>query len=120
MERLDRTPRPSAAEIAKELGISRNAVYQQIQRMRRAGYLDEEFTPSGQPAREERKLVVPLGHQGRMNAEEITQLLAHVANGDDHGNVPALVLRELQDISMRVQQLNAVLTQYFLSDKSIR
>lgn len=41
-----------AREIANELGISRNAVYQQIQRMRRYGELDPGFTPTGQPPRQ--------------------------------------------------------------------
>lgn len=41
-----------AREIATELGITRNAVYQQIQRMRRNGDMDPGFTPSGQPPRQ--------------------------------------------------------------------
>jgi transposase len=41
-----------AREIAEDLGITRNAVYQQIQRMRRQGNLDHDFTPTGQPRRE--------------------------------------------------------------------
>lgn len=41
-----------AREIGDELGISRNAVYQQIQRMRRHGTLSPQFTPSGQAPRE--------------------------------------------------------------------
>lgn len=42
-----------AREIAEDLGITRNAVYQQIQRMRKYGELDATFTPSGQPPREQ-------------------------------------------------------------------
>ncbi len=42
----------TAPEIAKELEISRNAVYQQIQRMRRNGVLPATYTPTGAPARE--------------------------------------------------------------------
>jgi transposase len=41
-----------ARDVAEELGISRNAVYQQIQRMRRHGALPSNYTPSGQPTRE--------------------------------------------------------------------
>ncbi len=41
-----------AQEVADELGISRNAVYQQIQRMRHHGDLPSNYTPSGQPSRE--------------------------------------------------------------------
>lgn len=42
-----------AREIAADLGISRNAVYQQIQRMRRYGELDPGFTPTGAPPRQQ-------------------------------------------------------------------
>lgn len=43
-----------ARDIGEELGISRNAVYQQIQRMRKHGNLSAQYTPSGQPPREPR------------------------------------------------------------------
>jgi transposase len=42
----------TARDIGVDLGVSRNAVYQQIQRMRRRGNLDAFYTPSGQPPRE--------------------------------------------------------------------
>jgi transposase len=41
-----------AREIAEELGITRNAVYQQIQRLRRHGVLEPHYTPTGLPIRE--------------------------------------------------------------------
>lgn len=44
----------TAREIGDEMGISRNAVYQQIQRMRRNGVLPSSFTPSGQAPRDAR------------------------------------------------------------------
>ena len=40
-----------AKQIAKDIGISRNAVYQHIERLRRQGALAESYTPSGQPPR---------------------------------------------------------------------
>jgi DNA-binding transcriptional ArsR family regulator len=40
-----------AREIARDIGISRNAVYQHIDRLRRQGALAETYTPSGQPPR---------------------------------------------------------------------
>lgn len=49
-DRLDKGM--TAREAAADLGISRNAVYQQIQRMRRNGTLDADYTPTGQPVRE--------------------------------------------------------------------
>jgi DNA-binding transcriptional regulator LsrR (DeoR family) len=43
-----------AVEIAEKLGITRNAVYQQIQALRRKGEVASDFTPTGQPPREVR------------------------------------------------------------------
>jgi hypothetical protein len=40
-----------AKQIANDIGISRNAVYQTIERLRRQGALAETYTPSGQPPR---------------------------------------------------------------------
>jgi hypothetical protein len=41
----------SAKQIASDLGVTRNAVYQHIDRLRRQGALAETYTPSGQPPR---------------------------------------------------------------------
>ena len=38
-------------QIATDIGVSRNAVYQQIERLARQGALAETYTPSGQPPR---------------------------------------------------------------------
>jgi transposase-like protein len=40
-----------AKQIAHDLGITRNAVYQHIERLRRQGAVAETYTPSGQPPR---------------------------------------------------------------------
>ena len=40
-----------AKQIAKDIGVSRNAVYQHIERLRKQGALAENYTPSGQPPR---------------------------------------------------------------------
>lgn len=40
-----------AKQIASDLGVSRNAVYQHVERLRRQGALSESYTPSGQPPR---------------------------------------------------------------------
>ena len=37
-------------KIARDMGVSRAAVYQTIERLRRQGALPEEYTPSGQPS----------------------------------------------------------------------
>ncbi len=49
LERLERGQ--GAKRIATDVGISRNAVYQTIERLRRQGALPESYTPSGQPPR---------------------------------------------------------------------
>ncbi|HEY8465373.1 MAG TPA: helix-turn-helix domain-containing protein [Solirubrobacterales bacterium] len=49
LERLEQGM--SAKEIATDIGVSRNAVYQHIERLRNAGVLPETYTPSGQPPR---------------------------------------------------------------------
>jgi transposase-like protein len=51
-EVLDRLERGMGAkEIARDIGVSRNAVYQHIERLRRQGALADTYTPSGQPPR---------------------------------------------------------------------
>ena len=49
LERLERGQ--GAKQIATDIGVSRNAVYQHIERLRRRGALAETYTPSGQPPR---------------------------------------------------------------------
>jgi hypothetical protein len=49
LERLEQAM--PVKKIAKDLGVSRNAVYLQIERLRAKGVLPAGFTPSGQPPR---------------------------------------------------------------------
>lgn len=49
LERLERGE--NVKQIAVDIGVSRNAVYQHIERLRRQGALAETYTPSGQPPR---------------------------------------------------------------------
>ncbi len=49
LERLERGQ--GAKQIARDIGVSRAAVYQHIERLRRQGALAETYTPSGQPPR---------------------------------------------------------------------
>ncbi len=49
LERLERGD--NVKQIATDIGVSRNAVYQHIERLRRQGALAETYTPSGQPPR---------------------------------------------------------------------
>jgi DNA-binding CsgD family transcriptional regulator len=51
-EVLDRLERgDNVKQIATDIGVSRNAVYQHIERLRRQGAVAETYTPSGQPPR---------------------------------------------------------------------
>ncbi len=49
LERLERGDQ--VKQIATDIGVSRNAVYQHIERLRRQGAVAETYTPSGQPPR---------------------------------------------------------------------
>jgi DNA-binding CsgD family transcriptional regulator len=49
LDRLDRGD--NVKQIATDIGVSRNAVYQHIDRLRRQGAVAETYTPSGQPPR---------------------------------------------------------------------
>lgn len=49
LDRLDQGL--GAKQIARDIGVSRNAVYQHIERLRRQGALAANYTPSGQPPR---------------------------------------------------------------------
>lgn len=49
LERLEQGQ--TAKRIANDIGITRAAVYQHIERLRRQGALAETYTPSGQPPR---------------------------------------------------------------------
>jgi DNA-binding transcriptional MocR family regulator len=49
LERLEQSM--SVKDIATDLGVSRNAVYLQIERLRNRGVLPQGYTPSGQPPR---------------------------------------------------------------------
>ncbi len=51
-EVLDRLEQGMGAkQIAVDIGVSRNAIYQHIESLRRQGALAETYTPSGQPPR---------------------------------------------------------------------
>jgi transposase len=97
--RLDRGM--GAREIANDLGITRNAVYQQIQRMRNYGVLDPSFTPTGLPTRE------------RAGAHVLTRLLEGVDEDTTASASGALALvqelRRIRDdldvISRRISEI---------------
>ena len=57
LERLEQSM--PVKKIATDLGVSRNAVYLQIERLRDRGVLPREFTPSGQPPRTQSPVPMP-------------------------------------------------------------
>ena len=85
-------------KIARDMGVTRNAVYQHIDRLRRQGALPEEYTPSGQPAAgadpgqprspralppRESRLAELRALAGRGEGDEYAQLIeAAIAEGD--------------------------------------
>jgi transposase len=88
MDRLEQ--HMSAKEIARELEISRNAVYQQIQAMRKKGALSRAYTPSGQAPREHGAPVVLTSNDGTI----ATQLIEIVAQSADALDELAAQMRE--------------------------
>ena len=87
-----------AREIAEELGVTRNAVYQQIQRMRRHGDLDPGYTPSGQPPR-----------QQMPGADVLTRLIGANASLSDHDTAAvAASMALLNEIKYTRDQLSAI------------
>jgi transposase-like protein len=85
-EVLDRLERGMGAkQIARDIGVSRNAVYQHIERLRRQGALAESYTPSGQPPRRVDVGAVALapGTPPRESALSRLRELAHSDAGPD-------------------------------------
>jgi len=66
-----------ATKIADQLGITRNAVYQQIQAIKRKGALDHAFTPSGE-------LRVPAGQDHMMPTLMDAGALIRVIESQQH------------------------------------
>lgn len=96
-------------QIANQLGISRNAVYQQIHTLRKRGHLPAGWTATGRPPRSDDSGAAP-------GAAVLQSLLA--ANPDGTNEDPAAVaasmayaeLRRLRDeLSEQVRRLNEYL-----------
>lgn len=88
-DRLMQDPPMEARAIAKELNISRNAVYQQITALKRKGALDPTFTPSGEV-------------RASAGSERAEQIVGFVA-GNGHGTTATLdVVRELVQQNSRL------------------
>lgn len=65
-----------ARAIGEKLGISRNAVYQQIQALKRKGMLDATYTPSGE-------IRTPAGHESN-GAAPTGDVLLRVIESQQH------------------------------------
>lgn len=78
----------SAQDIADELDISRNAVYAQLEAMKKKGVLPRDYTPSGQPPRAARStpavapgdgtLIAQLAGVMRAHADELERMAAEI------------------------------------------
>ena len=72
-----------AKKIATDLGISRNAVYQTIERLRRQGAIADTYTPSGQPPRRAPVVgsAVPLGPAAVSPRDSVLRELRELGEG---------------------------------------
>lgn len=85
-----------AREIGVEMGISRNAVYQQIQRMRRNGVLPSSYTPSGVAPRDTRP------------GEDMLRRLVPSLDGDEDPEAQAGVAAILLEVRRTRDELDAI------------
>jgi hypothetical protein len=86
LEVLDRLGHGMGAkQIATDIGVSRNAVYQHIERLRRQGALPESYTPSGQPPRRVAAGAVPAAPSTPPRESSLARLrgLAHSGAAPD-------------------------------------
>lgn len=90
-EVLDRLHRGEPVKrIARDIGVSRAAVYQHIERLRRQGALAETYTPSGQPPRRAAEVALPAaGVAPRESALEELRRLAR--QGADEAEYAAVI-----------------------------
>ena len=83
-----------AKQIATDIGISRNAVYQTIERLRRQGALAETYTPSGQPPRRQPAVgavaLAPAAAAPRDSALARLRELALAGGGDESSYAAAI------------------------------
>jgi len=87
-EVLDRLERGMPVkQIARDIGVHRNAVYQHIERLRRQGALAESYTPSGQPPRRVDVGAVPLA-QTTAPRESAVSLLRELARSGAAPSAP--------------------------------
>jgi predicted ArsR family transcriptional regulator len=86
-----------AREIAQELGITRNAVYQQISRLRKYGVLEPDYTPTGQPVRERQP-----------GAEVLASLLNGVSQDGDECLASAGALALVQELRRTRDELEVM------------
>jgi DNA-binding CsgD family transcriptional regulator len=94
-EVLDRLERgDNVKQIATDIGVSRNAVYQHIERLRRQGALAETYTPSGQPPRRAEPsagaAIAPAAVAPRQSAVARLRELARAGDAGDAGYAEAI------------------------------
>jgi DNA-binding CsgD family transcriptional regulator len=76
-------------QIATDIGVSRNAVYQTIERLRRAGAVPDAYTPSGQAPRRELPVGAASPASGPTLAPRESRLTALRDLGDADDSNPA-------------------------------
>ena len=77
-------------EIARDIGVTRAAVYQHIERLRRQGALAETYTPSGQPPRRAPAVgAVALGPAVAPRDSGLRRLRELAVSGEEEGSAYA-------------------------------
>lgn len=109
-ERLQREPRMSPAEIAEELSISRNAVYQHIGRLKRDGIIaDDQSSPTRAPARRQPRASEPARDDSVMT--EVQQLAQRMeARLTEIDEQTEQLARERERITVTLEALAPVIT----------
>lgn len=103
-ELLDSGMKPM--EIGEQLGISRNAVYQTISRLKKYGVIEEAWTPSGAPPRSpSARALVDI--TGGVSAGESTP-----ASAPAHAPLSAALLQELAQVQQELARIANRLAKY--------
>lgn len=82
----------SVKKIATDLGVSRNAVYQTIDRLRLQGAVPTDFTASGQLQRG--RVELPAGHQGSSRLGELRELEDEAESSDRYAELVEAAIAE--------------------------
>jgi transposase-like protein len=84
----------SVRKIATDIGVTRSAVYQIIDRLRREGVVPDEFTPSGRPPRLRRGAAEVAAAPSGSRLAELRELSRRSGSGRAYADVLAAAVAE--------------------------